>query len=161
MKFFTWRQAGGLQECPYFHRTIFNFGFFTIRIHEWHSDDDHRAYHDHPYWFWTLVLRGGYTDVCPISQVYTGSKELSTDYPVHDDLTIGSIRFRKAEYRHSVQFVKPNTITLLITGPAKRRWGFWVDGKLIKRDKYFATMGHHPCDNIGKPVRIKPNGDRV
>lgn len=41
-----WRQPGGLTECPYFRRTVIDFGLFSIRIHEWYSDDDHRAYHD-------------------------------------------------------------------------------------------------------------------
>lgn len=149
---FIWRQAGGLPECPYFHRTILDFGFFSIRIHEWHSDDDHRAYHDHPYWFWTFVLKGGYTDVAPSSN---GIEE------VYDMLRAPAVRYRAAEYKHSVQNVIPGTITILLTGKPFRRWGFWVNGKLIKRDKYFATKGHHPCDPSKDGVRIKPDGSRI
>lgn len=162
MKFFPkiiWRQPGGLSECPYFHRTIIDFGLFSIRIHEWHSDDDHRAYHDHPYWFWTFVLKGGYTDVSP-SVLMAGNIEVKAKNL--DILRAGSFRFRVAEFKHSVQDVIPGTITFLITGKPFRRWGFWVNGKLIKRDKYFATMGHHPCDPYQlEGVRTKPDGTRI
>lgn len=143
---FIWRQPGGLDECPYFRRTVLQLGPVSFRIHEWYADDDTRHMHDHPHWFWTLVLRGGYVDVSPEGE---------------DHLLAGSARFRPAEYRHSVTKVKPGTITLLVTGPSTRRWGFWVGDKLIKRDKYFAVHGHHPCDPTGEPVRLKPGGARI
>lgn len=142
----TWRQAGGLPECPYFHRTIFDFGAFSIRVHEWHKDDDHRAFHDHPYWFWTFVLKGGYTDVSPDGE---------------ETLKAPAIRYRPAEFKHSVQKVIPGSITILLTGPKSRKWGFWVNNKLIRRDKYFVTFGHHPCDDTEDGVRLKPDGTRV
>lgn len=142
----TWGVPGGLPECPYFRKWVIDFGPFAIRLHRWYSDDDHRAMHDHPYWFVTLVLRGGYTDVSPDGI---------------DRLSAGDARFRPAEYRHSVQNVRPNTWTLLVSGRPWRRWGFWVGGKLVKRDKYFATSGHHPCDPDGDGVRMKPDGTRI
>ena len=150
----TWKQAGGLPECPYFYRYIINFGHFAIRLHNWLGDDDHRAYHDHPYWFLTIVLKGGYTDVSPAANP-------EHTHEIFDKLYAGSIRFREAHYKHSVQGVVPGTWTLLITGKPSRRWGFWVDGKLIKRDKYFAVYGHHPCDPDDAGVRLKPDGTRI
>lgn len=143
-----WRIPGGLKECPYFHGTYIPLLFgYSLRIHEWHADDDdHRYYHDHPSDFITFVLKGGYTDVSDNG---------------NDVLSFGSIRYRKAEYQHSVQKVLPGTITILLFFPVRRRWGFLVDGKIIRRDKYFITKGHHPCDIEDKPVRIKPNGERL
>lgn len=142
---FAWNQPGGLPECPYFHFSGISFKWFSIRSHLWHSDDDTRAYHDHPHWFLTIVLRGGYTDVSPNGR---------------DVLRFLSVRFRRADYRHSVQEVIPETRTLLLCGPSKRRWGFWIGDKLIKRDKYFVTHGHHPCDSLQSPVRMRPDGSR-
>ena len=147
---FAWYRPGGLPECPYFHWSALMLGFCSVRIHHWHNNDDIRAYHDHPHWFITIVLRGGYTDMSP-----------SVGGILQDKLRIGSIRFRAAEFKHTVQEVLPNTVTLLLTGRSNRRWGFWVDGKLIKRDKYFATRGHHPCDIGQPPVRMKPDGTRI
>ena len=142
---FAWNQPGGLPECPYFLFSGISFKWFSIRSHLWHSDDDARAYHDHPHWFLTIVLRGGYTDVSPNGR---------------DVLRFLSVRFRRADYKHSVQEVIPETRTLLLCGPSKRRWGFWIGDKLIKRDKYFVTHGHHPCDPLQSPVRMRPDGSR-
>ena len=135
----------GLSECPYMHRWVLDFGVFAIRLHRWFSSDDARAFHDHPWWFLTLVLWGGYTDVSPEGR---------------DALGVGSVRFRPAHHKHTVEISRP-TWTLLVTGPPARRWGFWIDGKLRKRDKYFATHGHHPCVPAGLPVRMRPSGERI
>jgi hypothetical protein len=157
----TWKQAGGLPECPYFYRYIINFGPFAIRLHNWLGDDDHRAYHDHPYWFLTIVLKGGYTDVSPKKETWEYPLDTPIEVVHKDILRIGSIRFRPAEFKHSVQDVIPGTWTLLISGKPSRRWGFWVGGKLIKRDKYFAVYGHHPCDPEDSGIRMKPGGERI
>jgi hypothetical protein len=136
----------GLEECPYMRRWVVNFGGFAIRLHRWEKSDDDRAFHDHPWWFWTIVLRGRYIDISPDGE---------------DTLTVGSFRFRPSSHKHTVHIIEPGTWTLLLTGRPMRRWGFWVGNKLIKRDKYFATMGHHPCDHGGMPIRRKPDGTRI
>lgn len=147
---FVYRQPGGLKECPYFKRTVLQVWKYSIRLHEWYADDDTRHMHDHPHWFITIVLKGGYVDVS------------ERNGRIHKEtLRPGSIRFRPAEYKHSVTEVIPGTLTLLFMGPFFRRWGFWVNGKLIKRDKYFAVHGHHPCDETQDPVRLKPGGERI
>jgi hypothetical protein len=135
---FTWRQQLGREECPYAERWVLDFGKFTLRLHHFFRSDDARAFHDHSWWFLTLVLKGGYTDVSPEG---------------NDHLRPGSIRFRKAHHRHTVRTDPGGVWTLVVTGPKVRRWGFWVtrkDGsgteRLIKSNKYFATYGHHPCD---------------
>lgn len=145
-RIFTWREYGGLKECPYFRRTIIDFKLFSIRFHRWYSDDDPRTLHCHPFSFLTIVLSGGYTDVSDNG---------------NDKLRAGSIRFRDATYRHSVRDVLPGTRTVLFTGPVKRRWGFYVDSKYITRDKYFAEFGHHPCDPSEGTVRVSPDGTRI
>lgn len=150
----AWKQRGGLAECPYFYRYILDFGAFSLRLHNWLGDDDHRAYHDHPYWFLTIVLKGGYTDVHP-----SKDNELQSS---RDVLRFGSIRFRPAEFKHSVQDVIPGTWTFLVTGRPVRRWGFFKNGKRFPRDKWFAEHGHHPCDPANdNGVRIDPKGVRI
>lgn len=150
----TWRQPGGLPECPYFYRWVLDFGLFSIRLHKWLANDDARAYHDHPYWFITLVLWGGYDDVSPTAIGYQTWKHHV------DTLGIGSVRYRPAQHRHVVSLRKTPTWTLLLTGRPLRRWSFYRHGQAIKRDKYFAEYGHHPCDG-GEPVRMRPDGTRI
>lgn len=166
-----WGVLGGLPECPYFRKWVIDFGPFAIRLHRWYADDDHRAPHDHPYWFWTFVLRGGYVDIaydvdenggCTVSDAQIMGR--SRRERIAPGLGLGRGRrwaYRPAEHLHSVQRVLPNTWTLLISGRPFRRWGFQIGGKKLMRDKYFAVHGHHPCDPTGDPVRIKPNGTRI
>lgn len=140
-----WGQKVGLPECPYLRRWVFDFKLFSIRMHRWQASDDDRAFHDHPWWFLTFVLKGKYIDVS------RSGKDL---------LRAGSIRFRPAKHQHTVQILQSGTWTLLITGKPLRRWGFWVNNKLIKRDTYFANMGHHPCSGTNA-IRQRPDGSRI
>lgn len=136
----------GLPECPYLRRWIVDLGAFSIRLHRWQSSDDERAFHDHPWWFVTLVIWGGYVDESPDGR---------------DRLRAGSVRFRPAIHRHTVRVTRPGTWTVMITGRSIRRWGFWEGERSLRRDKYFAQRGHHPCLPGGAAVRMKPNGDRI
>jgi len=148
-----WNFKGGLPECIYYRLwAIISKRFGSIRIHNWLKEDDARHAHSHPYWFITFVLKGGYTDV---SQDESGKE-------TKEVLRALTCRYRPSNHMHQVLEVMPNTWTLLITGPSIHRWGFKVGNKIIKRDKYFATWGHHnPCDEDGKSVRIKPDGTRI
>lgn len=121
----------GLPECPYVIRWRIETPVGSIRLHHWLKPDDDRAFHDHPWWFLTLVLRGGYTDHSP-----------DGEQPVN----AGSIHCRPALHRHTVVPYPGGAWTLILTGPKSRAWGFWLDGKFRKANKWFATFGHHPCD---------------
>jgi hypothetical protein len=143
---FAWNRPLGLAECPYLRLWMIDFGWFAIRLHHWLGSDDQRHFHDHPWWFLTLCLWGSYTDISQAGR---------------DTLRAGSIRYRPASHKHTVKIHRP-TWTLLISGAPVRRWGFWVGGKLFKRDRYFATKGHHPCEQQGgEPVRLRPDGSRI
>lgn len=141
----TWNKPLGLPECPYINLWMVDFGLFALRLHKWSGSDDDRYLHDHPWWFLTFMLKGSYVDVSKAG---------------NDTLTAGSIRFRWVNHAHTVKLVKKPTWTFLITGKPLRRWGFWVGGKLLRRDTYFSRYGHHPCNAGGAPVRINPQGQR-
>jgi hypothetical protein len=68
-------------------RWVADFGLFSIRIHHWMASDDDRNFHDHPWWFITLVLKGSYTDMSPKGDFW---------------MKPGYIRFRPAIHRHTV-----------------------------------------------------------
>jgi len=122
----------GLPQCPYVIRWRLETPFGSVRLHHWLSADDGRAFHDHPWWFWTLVIRGGYTDRSPGGD---------------DHLRSGSVRFRPALHQHTVYPDGGGCWTVIITGRKSRPWGFWLDGKFTKANKWFARFGHHPCNS--------------
>lgn len=110
---------------------MFIFFGYAVRIHHFVRSDDKRYFHDHAWWFVTLVLRGSYTDVSP-----TGRDQLKTF----------SLRYRPANHAHYVEVPEGGCWTVLLTGKPLRKWGFWVDGKLKRPLKYFHRFGHPPCD---------------
>lgn len=128
---FAWAEPLGLDECPYVVRWIAETPWASVRVHHWTGPDDTRAPHDHPWWFLTFVLRGGYTDTSP-----EGDEHLCA--PV--------VRFRPALHRHAVVPDGDGAWTLLVTGRIFRPWGFWPDGRFVKANKWFLSHGHHPCD---------------
>jgi hypothetical protein len=127
---FTWRQNLGDPTCPYLTRWVVKFWLFSIRLHHWHASDDPRAMHDHPWWYVTLVLRGGYVD-----HAHNGD----------DALAAGSVRFRPAKHRHTVVVNPGGCWTIMLTGRDKHDWGFWWGSKFFRRNKWFFANGHHPC----------------
>jgi len=121
-----------MPECPYVIRWRIETRLGSVRLHHWLGPDDDRAFHDHPWWFITLVLRGGYTDRNPSGE---------------DHLHAGSVRYRPALHRHTVIPDDKGAWTLMLTGRRMRAWGFWQDGvKFIKANKWFLSRGHHPCE---------------
>lgn len=127
----------GRGECPYLRRWVLDFKFSSLRLHHWMASDDQRHPHDHPWWFWSLVLRGRMTE-CPANVDPLRPGKLRE---------VGSLEFFQAEHRHSVRVTPGEGCwTLLLTGPEKRVWGFWVNGRFRKRNKYFYMKQHHPCE---------------
>jgi hypothetical protein len=126
----TWNERLGVPSCPYVIRWSVQARFGSVRLHHWLDHDDDRAFHDHPWWFITLVLRGGYTDRSPDGD---------------DHLHAGSVRFREARHRHTVFPDAGGCWTVVVTGRRAVPWGFWLNGKFRKANKWFAEYGHHPC----------------
>lgn len=100
-----WREPLGLPGCPYAIWWRVEFPFGSVRVHHWLAPDDDRALHDHPWWFITLVLRGGYTD--------------HTEWD-EEHLRAGSIRYRPALHQHTVVPDPGGAWTVLVTGARDR-----------------------------------------
>ena len=129
-----WNQKLGDQENPYLTRWALVTRFGSLRLHKWRCGDDDRNFHDHPWWFITIVLKGSYIDISPHGE---------------DHLRRFSVRFRPAHHRHTVK--TDGAWTLLVTGPQVRTWGFWIPKKnkkmkFIRAREYFFRFGHHQCD---------------
>lgn len=121
----------GLPSCPYVVRWRVETPWFSVRLHHWLAPDDDRAKHDHPWDFVTFVLRGGYTDASPDGD---------------EHLRAPAVRYRAATHQHTVFPDPGGAWTVIVTGPKIRQWGFWVNGKFVKMNKYFLSHGHHPCN---------------
>lgn len=126
-----WNEPLGESHCPYAYRWVLNLHLFSIRLHNFVRSDDKRYFHDHPWNFITLILKGSYIDVSPTGR---------------DRLTAGSLRYRRFDHKHYVDVPEGGFWSLVITGPLVHKWGFWVEGKFRRPFKYFRKWGHPPCD---------------
>jgi hypothetical protein len=103
---------------------IIPYNRFTpaVRIHYIKESDDSRVFHDHPWWYITIILKGGYTEVKPI---FDDLGNLIGEQ--RRRFNAGSILFRRAKSWHRLE-IEPNdnTWTLFITGKWQQRWGFLI-----------------------------------
>ena len=87
--------------------------FFNIYIHEFLLDDE-GPLHDHPWWSLSIMLSG-----------ILNEEYLKKGKHCFREIKQGDIIFRRAKFAHKL-FVNKDipTITLFITGPKLRTWGF-------------------------------------
>ena len=88
---------------------------------------DEPVFHDHPWDYFTIILKGGYWEHTPEGKFWRGP---------------GHMRFRKAEDLHWLELAKDkhgNNIpcwSLFYMGKKKKDWGFMVDGNWIQHELY-------------------------
>jgi len=95
-----------------------------VYLHLFRGSDDDRALHDHPWPSCSILLMGGYYEHVPVNP----------DRPTGPTRAIwrpeGAISFRRARAPHRIALPhescqEHNVMTLFITGPRLREWGFW------------------------------------
>lgn len=93
----------------------------SVRLHHIVRPDQDRHLHDHPWNARTVILRGGYVEIRPISD---------DEHMLHTRNAGDTCRLRFGEY-HRIISVQPDTWTLFITGRYRGTWGFAVDGHKV------------------------------
>jgi hypothetical protein len=128
-----WGEYLGREKCPYARRWYIESKYLgSIRIHHFMGPDDTRYLHDHPWWYFTIILKGKYEDRSETPVILGGWKRFA---------------FRKAEHAHAVIPLTSNGVwTLVLTGRKTRTWGFWINGKWKKSLRFFFDIGHPPCE---------------
>lgn len=94
------------------------FGW-KLMLHKMERPDSDREPHDHPWWFWSVVLKGGY-----LEQIFVGNK-----YHSYRERRAGRLVSCRPKHTHRVAMLmdgKP-CWTLLLRGPRVRSWGFYTD----------------------------------
>lgn len=93
---------------------------FGIYVHFIYREDLDPVPHDHPWRFWSWVLRGGY-----VEWVRDDVRVLYEDrWESHARWSFHGFPLRSA---HRITRVEPNTVTLVFVGRKLRTWGFYED----------------------------------
>lgn len=101
--------------------------WFGIYVHWINEPDSDRFPHDHPWRFWSLILRGGYVERVWARQ---GGDFVDLIWET------GSVHSMKPSQAHQISYVTSNLLTLVFTGPRVREWGFWTDEGWVHWRKY-------------------------
>lgn len=109
--------------------------WFGIYLHDIHEDDGDRAPHNHPWSFFSLVLRGGY-----VERVYDDPAGRPNHWreQMHNRLSLHKMGRVAA---HRITYASPGLKTLILCGPRKESWGFFVDGEYVDWTEYEREIG--------------------
>jgi hypothetical protein len=112
-----------------------------VLVHRMQAPDPGIDLHDHPWWFASVVLWGGYTEQRALTRDAAkfaseaersgldGLRGVTVARPV------GSVRTMRLDECHTITTLHRRTCwTLVIGGPRRRRWGFYLsDGYMDER----------------------------
>jgi hypothetical protein len=124
----------GDDGSPYLTRyTLIRRPKFAVRLHHFHRPDSDACPHDHPWWFCSLVLWGGYAE--NIRQ---------PDGAVVEQVNrFGRFLWRPKNFAHTVTRLLGKTCwTLVVTGPDGGEWGFFTRGGWMHWKTFVYTRSH-------------------
>lgn len=111
---------------------------FNVFLHKFLKGDPDDV-HDHPWPYFTLILRGGYWEWVP---VFNTLGEKINEIKIWR--APGHWRFCSAKSYHRIELEPGVTAwTLFVPGPKQRDWGFLVRNRWIPHDQYLAERKHH------------------
>lgn len=102
---------------------------FNVYLHEFLGSDDERALHDHPYVSISLCLSGR------LRERYL-RRGVETEHKIHP----GAVVFRGAKYTHRMVVDLPG-LTLFLTGPRVRVWGFHCERGWVGHEEFTDKKG--------------------
>lgn len=94
---------------------------FNVYLHEFLRDDEDRACHCHPWISLSLSLNHTMDEVWLDRKYGVTVERRRTVAP-------GTLLFRRAKFAHRMIVPTRGSLTLFITGPRVREWGFWCEG---------------------------------
>ena len=123
----------GTPEAPYLDRLrLFQTPWFGLYLHRIHRPDIDPDPHDHPWWFASVVLCGGYTElVWPDKTTRGGSG--TTRCRIRKRW---SLRHLNRKAAHMITETDGLLWTLVLTGPRRSTWGFWTPDGFVRWQDY-------------------------
>lgn len=101
--------------------------WFNVYLHQFNRSDDDRALHDHPWPSCSIILDGFYLEHLPADRLDPGNGDTIRHYR-----DTGDIHTRAARAAHRIELIGDDgvreprrAITLFLTGPKVREWGFF------------------------------------
>jgi hypothetical protein len=109
--------------------------YFNVYLHKIISDDDDRAFHDHPWYSLSFLLKGEL-----VEHSFKGVRFIPRFSPV----------FRTAKFAHRLQVTNKPVWTLFITGPRFREWGFYCPKTWVHWKSFTSPDGKNIGNGCGE-----------
>lgn len=113
---------------------VWNTPWCSLYVHQIFERDMDRDPHDHPWTFWSLVLRGDYTEMVWPFVAHRG--EGNRPHQEQRNHRRWSLHRMPQTHAHKISSVGLATVTLILTGPRKRQWGFWPSKGFVPWNEY-------------------------
>ena len=104
--------------------------WFGVYVHDILEPDGDRDPHDHPWTFFSVVLRGAYTETVHTDPWFgLGATKTQT-------WRRGSIHRMNRDSAHRIVGLTSGLKTLIFTGPRRRNWGFHTPNGFVTWQEY-------------------------
>lgn len=126
---------------------LFRCKYFSFRLHHLLLPDLQRDPHDHPWWFLSAVLRGGYTERwapedLAAARFHPPVRGHDFGGPLTKQVRWFSFH-RHTDFHQIARFNNGRDAwTLVITGRERRKWGFLTDQGRVPWDQYEEAGSH-------------------
>jgi hypothetical protein len=108
--------------------------FGGVFVHHMNAPDPGADLHDHPWWFFSIILKGSYDEQRALTR--TPHK---TECRLRKRFSIGSTARTLC---HTIFAVEPGTWTLVVHGPRRGDWGFYTPEGWTYHENYdYARRG--------------------
>lgn len=116
----------------------------SVYVHFFVNEDFGRHLHDHRSGSLSLVLDGWYEEVSASPRMQRArGRSGAIVFDEVERRSGGDIVYRAARLSHMVTRTA-GCITIFITGPTWRNWGFWVDGVWMPHERYLQLQQQGP-----------------
>lgn len=124
-----------------------------VLLHRMDAPDPGIDLHDHPWWFASVILWGGYTEEraetrqapalaaeAAAIDVYAGRRTLGTR-GIQSRRRWLSVRTMRLDECHTITHLNRHVSwSLVVRGPRRRRWGFYLPDGYMPEAQYDATV---------------------
>lgn len=115
---------------------------FAVYLHRFDAPDPGLDLHDHPWWFASLVLRGGYTEELTDTRQASTQALFADEFEtcrrgVEREWTAGTVHSVRLDQCHTIRrLLRIPTWTLVLCGPRRRTWGFYEPDGWVRSQSY-------------------------
>lgn len=117
-----------------------------VLLHRMDAPDPGIDLHDHPWWFVSIVLWGGYTELRASTREAPSLAQIADSYPICErgvemERRPLSVKTMRLDECHTiVELHRRRCWTLVIGGPRRRSWGFYMPFGWVSEPVYDSTV---------------------